>query len=65
MIGYIFLIIILVILGIIFLIMEGKLNKDGKRRNAWDIMFFNTILAIVILFYDWFIRKKCLGTSGV
>lgn len=39
---YIFLIIILIIVGFIFYI--------NKKRNAWDVMFFNSTLAIVALF---------------
>ena len=39
---YIFLIIILIIVGVIFWI--------NRKRNAWDVMFFNTTLAILVLF---------------
>ncbi len=38
----IFLIIILLLAGLNFWI--------NRKRNAWDVMFFNTILAIVALF---------------
>ena len=35
---------------IIILIMAGFILLINRKRNAWDIMFFNTTLAIVVLF---------------
>ncbi|HPL95825.1 MAG TPA: hypothetical protein PLF15_03580 [bacterium] len=35
---------------IVVLVFAGVIIYLNKKRNAWDIMFFNTTFAIVVLF---------------